>query len=128
MGDMMTRWFQMILSGGDPVQFKLAHTHTIATDYHTTFAPIYTNEIAPHLTFGDYHKLCVCVFEGNTSTDNFPINMCYFSLGVDVNAMTSNSRNGGIIRNGFTAIRPMQNTYDSMCSAGTVLKIYILDT
>lgn len=106
---------------------KLIHSHTIQTDYTGTFSSIYTNEIVPYLTFGDYRTIYICMFENNTLAVTNPIRCAFFSAAIAPTAMDSNTRNGGLVRGNYANIRTMNMTYDAMCSTGTVLKIYTID-
>lgn len=119
----------MIYLGDNPIGInieglKLIHSHTISKDYTTTLAPLYTDEIKPYITYGDYHKLCIVVFRNNTSTLSNPINVLFFSLGIDIEAVDGDTRNGGIIRQNYNNIRRIVTSYDARCSAGTQIYIY----
>ena len=119
----------MIYLGQNPIgmnieNMRLIHQHEITTDYTTTLSPLYTNEIKPYITFGDYQKICVVVFKNNTTTLSNPINAVFFSLGIEPSAMTSDNRNGGMIRGNYTNMRNLLLTNDARCSAGTTMCIY----
>lgn len=119
----MRQWFALLAEGGDPMHAKLIHTHTIATASTATLDPIYQAEIEPYVTYGDFSKLYVVIFENNTASGN-RVDAVFFSAGVDITATNSNTRNGGIIRADYTNIRSLILSYDAYVSAGTVLKIY----
>ena len=126
MGDLMLRWLSAARAGGD--KMKLIHTHTISSAYTSTLDPLYTNEIKPYITFGDYSKLCVILFAGNTNSTSGKINCVFFSLAVDVQSATTDTTTGGMVRgNGYTNVRNLVLTNDAKCSAGTVIKIYTID-
>ena len=106
---------------------KLINQHTVTQDYTTTLNPIYTAEIAPYITFGDYHKMVLCIFENNTISLDNKINSVFFSLAIEPTTMTTATRNGGMIRKDYTNIRDFDLSNDARCSTGTVVKIYEID-
>lgn len=121
--DLMARHMMLMMAFGGK-DMRLINQHTITQDYTTTLSPLYTAEIAPFITFGDYHKLCVVLFENNTTTLSNAINCVYFSLGIEPDSMTTNTRNGGMIRGNYMNIRNLITSNDARCSAGTIIKIY----
>lgn len=124
----------MIYLGQDPVginincnNMKLIYTGIITQEYASTLDSLYKNEIKPHITYGDFHKLCICTFENNNFTGSNPINFIFFLLGVDVESASSNTRNGGMMQADYSSIRNFLLSNDARCSAGTILKIYTID-
>lgn len=112
------------LTGGKDM--KLIYSGTISQAYTSTAKVLYEGEIKNRVSFGDYHKLCICVFEGNTYSRN-PVNVLFFTLAVELGTFTESTRNGGMIRQGYSNIRSLDLTNDARVSAGTVLKIYTVD-
>ena len=112
------------LTGGKDM--KLVYSGVISQDYTSTAKVLYEGEIKNRVTFGDYHKLCICIFEGNSYASN-PVNVLFFTLAVDPSSFTANNRNGGMIRQGYSNLRSLDLTNDARVSAGTVLKIYTID-
>lgn len=104
---------------------RLVHSHTMTTDYNTTLSPIWTAEILPHLTFGDYNKGYVVTFEGNSVGYPQARFLC-FSAGVNPTSQSATERSGWMIRvlTSGQNIRRFDLTNDFRASSGTVVKIY----
>lgn len=121
----------MIYLGNNPVginmdSMKLIHQHTLTSNYTTTLSSLYTNEIQPYITFGDYTKMCVVVFRNNTTALENSINVVFFSLAVDIQTAASNAVTGGMIRSNYTNIRNLVLSNDARCSSGAQVCIYEL--
>lgn len=112
------------LDGGG--HMKLIHSHTITQNYTTTLSPLYTAEIQPYITYGDYHKVCFVEFANNTSTASSPIRFLFFSLAIDITQVTSSTKTGGMIRGDYANVRDLALSNDARCNAGTVINIYEL--
>ena len=122
----------MMYLGKDAVSFnmnnmKLINKHIITQDYTKTLSTLYTNEIAPYITFGDYTKLCVVIFKNNTTELSNSIDCIFFSLCVDITTVSSSQKNGGMIRSGYTNFRDFQLSNDARCASGTTIYIYELN-
>lgn len=125
MADLMALRRRILIAMGGEGMTPI-YTTTIAQAYTGNAKTLYQGEIKGHVSFGNWHKICICVFEGNTYAEN-PINVLFFSLATDIESVTSSTRNGGMIRQGYTNIRSLDLTNDARVSAGTILKIYTVD-
>lgn len=124
--DLTTRHGLLMASFGGK-DMKLIYQKTLTSNYNTTLSSLYYNEIAPNITFGDYRKLCICIFENNTTALSNKINYVFFNMGIELSALNNDTRNGGMIRNDYTNVRYLVLSNDARCNAGTILKIYMLD-
>lgn len=125
MDGLMERWLQLISEGGNnSLDVKLIYSKTLTKDYLTTLQPIYSDEILPNITFGDFHKVCLVEFANNT-TDSYPqIRFVFFSMAAPLDSVTTNTKTGGMIRGNYANIRDLVLSNDAKCNAGTVIKIY----
>lgn len=124
--DLMARHRMLIAAFGGK-DMRLINQHTITQNYTTTLNPVYTAEIAPYITFGDYHKIVLCIFENNTTSLDNKIDIVFFSLAIDPASMKATTRNGGMIRRGYANVRDFNLTNDARCSTGAIVKIYEID-
>lgn len=125
MDELMRRWMQIIAEGGgNNLKVELVYSKTLTQDYSTTLQPIYTDEILPNITFGDFHKICLVEFANNTSESYPQIRYVFFSMAAPLDSVTANTKTGGMIRGNYGNLRDLVLSNDAKCNAGTVIKIY----